>query len=559
MKGDARGSRYRRRVLAALIFAALAALLAADAQFQGQLWQELWRITGEEQPLAQWRGAIEYLGNGLRPPLRLEKYAAIEHAGVNPYGVNTFLQLEVDPANVERQLAMIAAAGFRWIRQEFAWEDIEIHGRGDFMDRRNLATVGEISAWAKYDRIVAGAEAYGLQLQARLSNPPAWSRLNPDKGDFAPPDRFEDFVNFAVAVAERYRGRIQHYQIWNEPNIYPEWGEQSPHPEEYAYLLCLTYAALKRVDPNIVVISGALAPTLSLDERNLSELVFLQRMYDYGAGDCFDVLSLQGYGLFSGPTDARLNPNAVNYARHLFARDLMVANGDAGKAIWLSEAAWNPVGEAGVPRDLRDYERYGVVTLAQAARYMPLAYERAAAEWPWLGVINYWFFRRPDEREADQSYYYFRMVEPDWRPLPIYEAMRAHIASDEAVLPPGRHLAGHRALQGERDGAQLSFRFRGTGFALEPPPGAARHGPQTVSHLARESTVILCEDCPAERAAAATYIPLPAGYELAAVLVYDRGLALVYPPWATGLTLGALALAAVGAGWRTRRRAQRQS
>ena len=29
---------------------------------------------------------------------------------------------------------------------------------------------------------------------------------------------------------------------------------------------------------------------------------------------------------------------------------------------------------------------------AQAARYMPLAYQRAQEEWPWMGVINYWFF-----------------------------------------------------------------------------------------------------------------------------------------------------------------------
>ena len=234
-------------------------------------------------------------------------------------------------------------------------------------------------------------------------------------------------------------------------------------------------------------------------------------MYDYGAGECFDVLSVQGYGLFSGPTDTRLNPNTVNYARSLFIRDLMVANGDADKAIWFSEAAWNPVGEDGVPRDLRDYERYGVVTAEQAARYMPLAYQRAAEEWPWLGVINYWFFRRPDDTEADQSYYYFRMVEPDWRPLPIYDSMRAHIADYEPALQPGRHQAEHWAIRGERAPIMnasadfgvaqslygtLSFRFRGTGFALSPPPSADRAGPITLSRRARETAVVLCANCP---------------------------------------------------------------
>ena len=31
---------------------------------------------------------------------------------------------------------MAAAAGYHWLRQEFPWEDIEIHGKGDFEDRR---------------------------------------------------------------------------------------------------------------------------------------------------------------------------------------------------------------------------------------------------------------------------------------------------------------------------------------------------------------------------------------------------------------------------------------
>ena len=32
---------------------------------------------------------------------------------------------------------MAAQAGFKWLRQEFPWEDIEIHGKGDYEDRRH--------------------------------------------------------------------------------------------------------------------------------------------------------------------------------------------------------------------------------------------------------------------------------------------------------------------------------------------------------------------------------------------------------------------------------------
>jgi gamma-butyrobetaine dioxygenase len=82
------------------------------------------------------------------------------------------------------------------------------------------------------------------------------------------------------------------------------------------------------------------APTIALDgNRDLSDLVFLQELYDHGGGDCFDVLSAQGYGLRSGPTDRRLRATSVNIGRHSYYRDIMVRNGDARKPIWLSEAA----------------------------------------------------------------------------------------------------------------------------------------------------------------------------------------------------------------------------
>ncbi|MBN1286171.1 MAG: hypothetical protein JXB47_12305, partial [Anaerolineae bacterium] len=171
---------------------------------------------------------------------------------------------------------------------------------------------------------------------------------------------------------------------------------------------------------------GALAPTVALSGRDVSDFVFLQRMYEAGAGGCFDVLAMQGYGLNSGPTDRRMRPTTVNYGRNQYIREIMVNNGDAHKAIWLSEMNWNPVPEE-LPHPARD--AYGRVTLEQQARWAPLAYERAREEWPWVGVINFWFFRLPSDADKDQPYYYFRMVEPDFTPLPVYDAMKDYITA----------------------------------------------------------------------------------------------------------------------------------
>lgn len=448
-----RRSSWRWLFAAGAVVLVFAGLLALDLANRGLAWQLFWQLTGEETPVAQLRGMVEWPGRWFRTQPDTQPMALIAHTGVNPYGVNTFLQQEVEPAKRERQVQMIADAGFGWIRQEFPWEDIEIHGRGDFTDRRNDVNadgvVDEIDAWAKYDQIVELAEQYGLQIQARLSNPPQWAQAGPDAGDFAPPVDVQDFVNYAVAVAERYQGRILYYQILNEPNIFPEWGNQDVDPEAYTNLLCQTYTALKAVDPNILVIDGPLAPTVSLSGRDLNDYIYLQRMYDAGAGDCFDIHSMQGYGLNSGPTDTRMRPTDVNYARNLYIRDLMVANGDAHKPIWISEAAWNPVAEPDVPRDIVGYGQYGEVTLEQAARYMPLAYERAQREWPWIGVINTWFFKLPSEDRRNEAFYYFRMVEPDFTPLPVYDAMRNYIAAEIPTLYQGTHPETHRALRYE--------------------------------------------------------------------------------------------------------------
>jgi hypothetical protein len=409
---------------------ACAAVFAAWFALPGTR-QQLEFVTGETQALSQLRALWNLALDQTRPPLALASDAAIQPALFDsPYGVNTFLEQEVEEAKRERTVRMIAEAGFTWIRQEFPWADIEIHAKGDFQDRRHEP---ERSAWEKYDDIVALAEQHGLRVIARLSSPPEWAHAGyTDLGAFGPPADFEDYADYVEAVVARYKGRIAVYQLWNEPNIYPEWGEQAVNPEDYARMLCLAYQRAKNVDSQVTILSAALAPTVAQDGRDLSDLIFLQRMYNAGAGECFDVMSAQGYGLFSGPYDRRTSPLVTNVGRHTLLRDIMVNNGDARKPIWLAEMNWNAV--PNTPDAIQGVGRYGIVTEAEQARYVPQTYERAAREWPWVGVLSVWFFRRPSDAERGQSWYYFRMVEPDFAPVALYGSMKAHIADWRARL-----------------------------------------------------------------------------------------------------------------------------
>ena len=74
----------------------------------------------------------------------------------------------------------------------------------------------------------------------------------------------------------------------------------------------------------------------------------------------------------------------------------MVANDDASTPIWISEMNSNAV-----PNDpsIHGLGAYGQVTDEQQARYAVRAYERVIEEWPWAGLVNFWFLKRASDAE----------------------------------------------------------------------------------------------------------------------------------------------------------------
>jgi hypothetical protein len=472
---------FRKTSILAILIASAVLVIFAVGRLSGAMAAALSDWTGERKLVEQIKGLGALVLIRLeRPAPDVEPYVPVAYAGLNPYGINTFLEQEVDDWKIHRSLRLISDAGFKWIRQEFPWEDIEIEGKGIFVDRRQGR---EISSWEKYDHIVELAEEYGIELIVRLDNPPAWSRAAGNEGGtLAPPDDYADYGDFVYAVVSRYKGQIKYYQIWNEPNIYPEWGEAPVDPEAYTELLKVGYTRAKEADPDVVILSAGLAPTTEVTERNLMDLVFLQRMYDAGAQDYFDVLSVQGYGLWNGPTDRRVHPDRVNFSRVMLIRELMVQNGDAHKPIWASEVGWNAL-----PREFDGFPYYGRVSEELQAEYSAAAYRMAQEEWPWMGVMNYWFFRRPSDHEKNQAFYYFRMMEPSFYAYPVYYALQEQ-ATSPPILGLGYHQQDHWALtyQGswedveddqavlgryrisDRAGDSLSFTFSGTDLSLVP-------------------------------------------------------------------------------------------
>jgi hypothetical protein len=331
----------------------------------------------------------------------------------NPIGMNVFLEQEVEPDKRQLSLELLQAAHVGWIRQELPWEQIEPVAKGEY-DDPNFGG----STWAKFDDIVDRANGLGLNVVLRLDTSPRWALPADATDGLGPPLRYEDYWDFVQQAAERYRGRVHAYQIWNEPNLTIEWGRQAPDPAGYTRLLRGAAERIRQADPHARVLMAALAPTLTENDDAQNELLFLQRLYDAGARGSFDVLAVQAYGLRGGPDDPRIDRSDVTFSRPVLVREVMLRNGDAATPVWATEIGWN------VNPPSLAVQRFGRVTPTLQARYTVRAIVRARTQWPWMQVLYVWFWKRADEFNREQDWFWFRLADPDFSLQPVYFAIR---------------------------------------------------------------------------------------------------------------------------------------
>jgi len=397
----------------------------------------------------------------------------IPNTDVNPYGANFFLAQEVEEWKMRKTLQMAKEAGIGWAKQQFTWEEIQPRKPkpGEAPERTY--------AWDKADRIISLFQEYNLEVIARLDRPPDWTRAS-GIGFQGPPDDYNEYANFVYAFVNRYRDRVRYIQIWNEPNLWYEWGNRPPDPKEYTTLLCLAYRRAREANPNVYVLSAPLAPTMERSYRAIPETEFLDQMYRYGARDCFDILSANAFG-FGWPPEDPPSQEKLNFARVLLLRDVMVRNGDANKAIWFNEFGWNASPE-GYPPDWYVWQR---VSEPDQAAFTIRAVQKARNEWDWVGVMNIWYFRQVGNITPDRSEYYFRMVDVDFTPRLVYHAVKEATAgfgvassgyfeeSNPAVSTRGgwqvirdEKASGGAYLAPIAPGASLSFAFRGDSLEL---------------------------------------------------------------------------------------------
>ena len=330
------------------------------------------------------------------------------------FGAQAFLWWK--PEIADRDLTLMKEANFRWVKQTFAWETIEGAGKG-------------VYDWSIADRVVTQVNSHQLKLLARVSS-------DPEETTFwaagSPPANADNFADFVFALATRYNctpqavGCIQAYQIWNEPNLAREWGGAPPNPAEYVAFLSKAYAAIKRANPNAIVINAGMAPTGDNNANAMPDDIYYEGMYQAMGGDStgyFDMLGVHGAGFAAppelDPAEAAANPQYGGYRFFAFRhvediRAIMVRNGDEDKKIVLLEFGWtfDPVNAA--------YKWHGAdagITDMVQADYLKRAYEYADANWePWIGLMS--MLTMPnldwlnDGDPKDEEQYWWAILEP---------------------------------------------------------------------------------------------------------------------------------------------------
>ncbi len=327
------------------------------------------------------------------------------------YGVQAFLWWKPDTA--VRDLNLIQEMGFGWVKQSFAWRDIEGIEKGRY-------------DWWRPDFIVEAVEAAGLKLLVRIDRQPFWAQApGSEPHENMPPADPADFADFCGVLADRYRGRIAAYQVWNEPNLSREWGGQAPDPAAYAALLRGCYGAIKAADPAAVVISAGLAPTGVEPPTAMPDTDYLRAMYAAGAGTAFDALGVNAPGYRAAP-DVSPEEGERLYGHRSFTfrrvedmRAIMVEHGDEAKQVVILEMGWtlDPIRP--------EYAWFAVDEQTQAD-YLVQAYAYARENWqPWIGLMTTIYIAEYHWTPEANEEYWWSIVLPDGTPRAAYEALKA--------------------------------------------------------------------------------------------------------------------------------------
>lgn len=251
---------------------------------------------------------------------------------VNLKGFSTNYGLE----NVmdDKATYLINYAGIKSLRDELSWHKVEKAGgelssaRGDIFIKPYMdGTSNNMILVLNYNNDLYSGKA-GL--------------ANSTKYGVSTKAEIDGFARYAAFIAQQYP-QIRYFEIWNEPNgvntgFWLPMGVESV--EDYAYLLQVTYDAIKKVRPDAQVLGGALAG---------ASPSFVQGIYAQNGYSFLDGISFHPY-IYPNRVDDAMEEKLSELA------DYMNHNG-GWKTLAVTEVGWSTyTGEKGCSEQVQAEE-----------------------------------------------------------------------------------------------------------------------------------------------------------------------------------------------------------
>nr|MBA2712044.1 cellulase family glycosylhydrolase [Rubrobacteraceae bacterium] len=232
------------------------------------------------------------------------------------------------------------------------------------------------------------------------------------------PQNPADYAEFMGFLANRFKGKVAAYEVWNEPNLKRFWST-GPDPVEYAAMLRAAYPVIKAADPEAKVVFGGTSG---------NDYGFIDAAYTAGVKGYFDVMASHPYP-YCGSTGPRAirRTSSGRISRDSFLgyreiRATMAARDDL-KPIWFTELGWNTstttcdpgagVWQGGVTRERQAQYLYDAFRMIEADKYVQVALWYDFRNNAWAG----------DEDTPEARY---GLLQTDFSPKPAYFAFRAY-------------------------------------------------------------------------------------------------------------------------------------
>lgn len=301
----------------------------------------------------------------------------------------------------EKDLDMIAAAGFKFVREDFFWGSIERQrGEYDWSDYDDLMTQLERRGMRAYFILDYSNPLYEGDVQA--TNPVTHVLERRTTVSPQHPESVAAFANWAAAAAKHFHGRDIIWEIWNEPNI----GFWKPHPDanQYATLALATCRAIRKVDPQATIVG----PASSGFPRE-----FLESVFKSGALEYFDAVSVHPYR----PPSRSPEHAAADYRR---LRALIEQYAPAAKKdMPILSGEW---GYSSNTRGVSPEQQANFIARQQLSNLLN-------------GIpVSIWYDWKNDGNDPNENEHNFGTVRSDLTPKPAYKAIQ--------ILT--RELAGYR-------------------------------------------------------------------------------------------------------------------